>query len=73
MLRVMRRLGGGNEELARHAADARAGGAVEPAFDDDRTAPRGLRRAIRGQARRSGADHGDVRLDSSHLYSRMTR
>ena len=62
-------VGGGNQELARHAADAGAGGAVVAAFDDDRARALRMGRAVGGHARGAGADHGDV--DCQFLHTRL--
>ena len=53
-------LGGGNQQLARHAADARAGGAIVAAFDNRDTRTCGFGCAIRGQASRAGTDYCNV-------------
>ena len=58
----MRGIRGCDQELARHAADPRAGGAVRPAFDDDRTRALRVRGAVGRHAGRAGADDGDVNL-----------
>src|SRR5450830_1731028 len=60
-------LGGGNEELARHAADARAGGAIVAAFDDYSGHSCGFGCAVRGKARRAGADYRNVNLHGLHI------
>ncbi len=55
-----------DQQLARHAADAGAGGAIGARFDQQRALARRLRRAVGGETGRSGADHrhvGDDRLD----------
>src|SRR6185503_11262105 len=59
-------IGSGNEELARHAAHARAGGAIIAAFDDCGAGSCGLGRAVRGKSGRAGADDGDVNLQGLH-------
>jgi hypothetical protein len=66
----VRRLGRRDQELAGHAADPGAGGAVMAAFDHHRA--RALRPggAVGHQARRAGADHGDVDLQCLHLVLR---
>ena len=59
---AVRRFGGRDEELARHAADARAGGAVRAALDQDGAPSRGGRGAIRGEAGGAGADDGHIHV-----------
>jgi hypothetical protein len=49
-----------DEELGRHAADARAGRAVGAALDEDGAAPPARGRAVGREARRARADHGDI-------------
>ena len=56
------RIRGGDEQLARHAADAGAGGAIGAAFDEHCGRACGPRSAVRGKACRPGADDGDVNL-----------
>ena len=55
-------LGGGNEELARHAAHARAGGAIVAAFDNRGARSCGFGCAVRGKACRAGTDYCNVNL-----------
>jgi hypothetical protein len=63
---------GGDEQLARHAADARAGGAVGTAFDEHCGRPCSPGSAVGGNAGRPGADDGDVNLrDPSFASSLM--
>src|SRR4051812_20471741 len=59
-LRRVHGLSRGDQQLARHAADARAGRPVLAAFDEhDRSAGR-LRRAVGGEASGAGTDDCDV-------------
>jgi hypothetical protein len=62
----MRGLGGGNQKLARHAADARAGAAIVAAFDNYRTHSCSLGCVIRDKARGAGTDHCNVNLNGLH-------
>ncbi len=62
----VRRLGGGDEQLARHAAHAGAGGAVGAAFDDDDAACMGQRAAVGRHAGGAGADDGHVNIQGVH-------
>ena len=64
--RAVRRFGGGDEKLARHATHARAGGAVRAALDQDGAPPRGDRGAIRGEAGGAGADDSHIYADLLH-------
>jgi hypothetical protein len=63
------RLRGGDQQLARHAADACAGGAMGASFDDHCRRSCGPGRAVRGKACRPGADDGDVNLRNLHFAS----
>ena len=62
----VRRLGGGDQELARHAADPGAGGAVPPALDQDQPVGVLAHPAIRGEPRGPGPDDRDVDLALRH-------
>ena len=62
-------LGGGNEELARHAAHARAGGAVVAAFDNRRARSCGFGCAVRGKACGAGTDYCNVNVQCLHVSS----
>ena len=64
--RSVRRFGGGDQKLARHATHARAGGAVRAALDQDGAPPRGDRGAIRGEAGGAGADDRHIYADLLH-------
>ena len=63
----MGRIGGGNQELARHAAHARAGGAVLAAFNDHRARAFALGCTVRDQARCAGTDYCNVNFQSLHV------
>ncbi len=62
----VRGLGRRDQQLARHAADACAGRAVDGALDQQRALAGGLRRAIGGEPGGAGADDGDVGLETVH-------
>ena len=55
-----------NQQFARHATHARAGGAVGTAFNQQHPLACGLRRAPGGEACRAGADHGDIGHEILH-------
>ncbi len=57
-------LRGGNQKLARHATDARAGGAIVAALDHHRAGCCGFGCAVRGHACSAGADDSNVNLQS---------
>ena len=59
-------VGGRNQELARHAADARAGGAIVAAFDDHGVCSCGFCCAVRGEACRAGTDYRNVNVQCLH-------
>ncbi len=63
------RIRGGDEQLARHAADAGAGGAIGAAFDDHCGRARRSGSVVCGKACRPGADDGDVDLRNLHFAS----
>jgi hypothetical protein len=65
----VRRPGGGDQQLARHAADPGAGGAVHPALDQDHTLGVLAHLAIGREPRRPGADDRDVDLALRHACS----
>ena len=65
-LHRVRRVGGGDQELARHAADPGAGGAVRPALDQHQPAGVLAHPAIGGQTRGAGPDDRDVDLALRH-------
>jgi hypothetical protein len=65
-LDCVRGLGRCDQQLARHAADARAGRAVDAAFDQQRRAARGLRGPVRREACGTGTDHRNVGLQGAH-------
>jgi hypothetical protein len=65
----VRRLGRRDQELARHAAHTRAGGAVLPALDHHRARTLRPGRPVGHQARRAGADHRNIDLHSIHRIS----
>jgi hypothetical protein len=62
-------LGGGNEELARHAAHARAGGAVVAVFDNRGARACSFGCVVRGKACRAGTDYCNVNLQGLHAPS----
>jgi hypothetical protein len=62
----MGRVGGGDQELARHAADASAGGAVRPDLDQDQPLGVLAHPAIRRKARGAGPDDRDVDVALRH-------
>ena len=66
-------LGGGNEQLARHAAHARAGGAIVAAFDHHGARSRGFGCAVRRKSRRAGADNRNVNLQGFHVSASVHR
>ena len=66
-------LGGGDEELARHAAHARAGGAIVAAFDDRDACSRGFGGAVGGDAGGPGTDYCNVNLRGVHVLSALDR
>ena len=57
---------GSDQQLAGHATDAGAGGAVGPALDDDCTLAGRHGRAVGREAGGSGADHGDIDMHGAH-------
>ena len=68
MHRGMRGLGGGDQQLGRHAAHARAGRAIGAALDQQGALAGGAGGAISGQAGGAGADDGDVSMQSLHIH-----
>jgi hypothetical protein len=58
-----------DEQLARHAADASAGGAIGAAFDEHCGRACSPGRAVRGKACRPGTDNGNVNAQNSHVES----
>jgi len=58
----MRRLGGSDQQFARHAADARAGGAMGAAFDNRCSGACRPGCAISGESRGAGTDDRNVNL-----------
>src|ERR1700730_3755671 len=65
----MGRIGGGDEQLARHAADAGASRAIGAAFDEHCGRACNPGSAVRGKACRPRADDGDVNLRNLHFAS----
>ena len=61
------RVRGSDEQLARHAADTGAGGAIGAAFDEHCGRACSPGSAVRGKPRRPGADDGDINLRSPHF------
>ena len=62
----VRRVGRGDQELARHAADPGAGGAVVRALDHHGARALRFCRAIGGHAGGAGADDGDIHIQLFH-------
>jgi hypothetical protein len=62
-------LGGGDQQLRRHAADSGAGGAIGPGLDQYGFSPGSLRLAPRVQARGSGSDDRHIDLPNPHAWS----
>ncbi len=62
-------LSSGDQQLAGHATDPRAGGTKRPALNDDGALPGRHRRAVGGQSGGTGTQHGDVDgvLHGGHL------
>jgi len=63
---AVRSLGGSDEQLARHAADAGARGAKRPALDDDSALAGSHCGSVGSEAGSAGADHGDIDFDMLH-------
>ena len=66
VLRGMSRFGGGDQQFRRHTSDARAGGAVRSAFNQDGGGARRPGGAIRRQTGATRADNGYIGLDCVH-------
>ena len=57
-----------DQQLARHASDARAGRAVGAALDQQRALPGRLDRPVCGKPRGAGTDDGDVGVKDLHVH-----
>jgi hypothetical protein len=64
-------IGGGNQELAWHAADARAGGAIIAAFDNHGVRPGGFGCTICGKPRGTGTDYRNVNMHGLHFSTSL--
>ena len=62
----VRRLAGGDQQFAGHAADPGTGGAIRAAFDQDDTRAVRVRGAVGGQAGGAGANDGHIDLQLFH-------
>jgi len=69
----MGRISGGDQQLARHAAHPRAGGAIVAAFDQRGVRTLGFGGAIRSKACRAGTDYCNVDVQGFHVQSSCHR
>ena len=68
----LRCIGSGNQQLARHAADTRAGGAILAAFDNHGTRSCGFDGTVCRKASRPGTNDRYINLHDMHIHSFLT-
>ena len=66
-------LGSGDEQLARHAAHARAGGAILAAFNNHRARSGGFGGTVSNKSCRARTDNCNIHLQGFHALSSMKK